>query len=386
MPDAAARRFPGTCRTNGRYEAIAVATIFGLSYGLTSPLIAADLAARGSGALLIGLNAALHAVGVLSIAPYLPRLAHRFGARVLIVAALLLSTMILVAFPAVTSIYLWFPLRLVLGIASETLFVLSETWANDLSDDTTRGRTMAVYTSAISLGYAGGPAILSAVGSGPTAFGVGAGIAALALLPMLGPWAVPPARTDSGTTRTFRYLLIAPIAIVTSFLNAAVEAAGLSFITLYATNNGWSEAQGLQMVSLLMVGAVLLQLPIGWLADCGHPRRLALTLAVLSTAGAWLWPATLTSVPLANTLAFVWGGIFVGIYTVMLTLLGQRFRGGDLIGIYALMSVAWGIGALVGPFLVGFAMTLSPQYGFPYAVAILCGLFAGFLVLGKSEA
>ncbi len=48
---------------------IAAAAIFGLTYGLSAPLIAVDLAARGAGEFLIGLNAAMHAVGVLSIAP-----------------------------------------------------------------------------------------------------------------------------------------------------------------------------------------------------------------------------------------------------------------------------------------------------------------------------
>ena len=47
---------------------IAAAAIFGVTYGLSAPLIALDLAARGFGEVTIGLNAAMHAVGVLVIA------------------------------------------------------------------------------------------------------------------------------------------------------------------------------------------------------------------------------------------------------------------------------------------------------------------------------
>jgi hypothetical protein len=60
---------------------IATASIFGLTYSLTAPLIALQLAQRGYGEFYIGLNAAMHAVGVLLIAPVLPGLAVRFGAR-----------------------------------------------------------------------------------------------------------------------------------------------------------------------------------------------------------------------------------------------------------------------------------------------------------------
>jgi len=44
---------------------IATASIFGLTYSLTAPLIALQLAQRGYGEFYIGLNAAMHAAGVL---------------------------------------------------------------------------------------------------------------------------------------------------------------------------------------------------------------------------------------------------------------------------------------------------------------------------------
>jgi MFS family permease len=365
---------------------VAAAAIFGLTYGLSAPLIAVDLAARGAGEFLIGVNAAMHAVGVLLIAPFLPRLTVRFGARRLIVAALVLSTLVLVLFPFAAWIGWWFPLRLLLGMGAEVLFVLTETWTNDLSSDRVRGRMMAVYTASLSLGFAGGPAILSLVGSEPRAYWIGGAIAALAIVPLLGSWLVLPQATPLERGGTMRYLRLAPIAVATTLLNAAVETAGLTFIALYATGMGWSQLQGLRLVSALLLGAIVLQLPIGWLADRVDRRRLTLTLAVLSAAGALVWPWMLGSSALSFALVFVWGGLFVGIYTVMLSLVGSRYKGSDLVGIYAVMSVAWGGGALLGPAAVGVAMQASPTYGLPYAVAGGCALFALFMALRKGDA
>ena len=84
---------------------IAAATIFGLTYSLSAPLIAVDLDKHGFSETFIGLNAAMHAVGVLPVAPLLPRLAAWMGARQLTVAALLLSAVVLALFPLVPNIY-----------------------------------------------------------------------------------------------------------------------------------------------------------------------------------------------------------------------------------------------------------------------------------------
>jgi MFS family permease len=262
---------------------------------------------------------------------------------------------------------------------------MSETWTNELSNDRVRGRTMALYTAALSLGMVGGPALLSVIGARPLAYWVGAGIAAAAILLVAGPWVVAPARVEKPGANPLRYLRLAPIAIATTILNAAIETAGLSFIALYATGMGWSEQQAMRLISTLMLGAIILQLPIGWLADRMNPRRLALSLAILSAVSALLWPWMLGQQWLAFSVIFVWGGLFVGIYTVMLTMVGSRYSGSDLVGIYSVMGLAWGGGALLGPSLAGFAMTRSSQFGLPVFVAISCAVFAVFMVFSRSD-
>ena len=364
---------------------IATASIFGLTYSLTAPLIALQLAQRGYGELYIGLNAAMHAAGVLLIAPVLPRLAVKFGARRLIVAALLSTTVLLALFPLVPAVWLWFPLRLGFGIGAEILFVMSETWTNELSNDRVRGRTMAIYTASLSLGMVGGPAVLSLIGARPLAYWVGAAISAAAILFIVAPWVRAPAKVEHPESNPLKYFRMAPIAIATTVLNAAIETAGLSFIALYATGMGWSEAGAMRLISTLMLGAILLQLPIGWLADRMDPRRLALGLAVLSAVSALVWPWMLGTHWLAYTLIFVWGGLFVGIYTVMLTMVGGKYSGADLVGIYAVMGLAWGGGALIGPSMAGFAMGVSSYYGLPIFVAIACAIFAVYMFFSRSD-
>jgi MFS family permease len=364
---------------------ITTASIFGLTYSLTAPLIALQLAQRGYGEFYIGLNAAMHAAGVLLIAPLLPRLAGKFGARGLVVSALMLTAFLLALFPLVPAVWLWFPLRLGFGIGAEILFVMSETWTNELSNDKVRGRTMAVYTASLSLGMVGGPALLSLIGVRPMAYWVGAAICVGAVVFVAGPWVLAPAKAQHPESNPLKYFRMAPIAVATTVLNAAIETAGLSFIALYATGMGWTDAGAMRLISTLMLGAIVLQLPIGWLADRVDPRRLALWLAVLSALSALVWPWMLSQHWLAYSLIFFWGGLFVGIYTVMLTMVGSRYSGSDLVGIYAVMGLAWGGGALLGPSMAGLAMGVSSFYGLPVFVAIACAVFAAYMFFSRSK-
>jgi MFS family permease len=376
------RRWPRLLSTAA---VIVAATIFGLSYSLSAPLIAMSLAAGGHSGTYIGVNAAMHALGVLLIAPAMPALVGRFGARALAVAALIVTAVVLAAFTRVTDVAWWFPLRVVLGMAAETLFVMSETWTNVLTTEQARGRTMAVYTAALSLGMVLGPALLSVLGVDMGAYLAGAAIALAAVAFVLPPWVVAPGRSKPEHAHPMRYLRLAPIAIATTVLNAGVETAGLSFISLYATQLGWTEVRAMQLISVLMLGAIVLQLPIGWLADKVSKRRLVLALASISAVAALFWPFALREVWLAFAVVFVWGGLFVGIYTVMLAMVGSRFQGGDLVGVYAVMGLAWGLGALVGPALAGVAMGMSALFGLPGVIALGCAVFAVFMAVSRSE-
>ena len=364
---------------------IAAATTFGLTYSLTAPLIAMSLMVRGYSSLFIGMNAAMHAVGVLLAAPMLPGLAARLGTRQLTVMALAVSAVLLVFFRLWPLVWLWFPLRIALGAAAEVLFVMSETWTNVLSDERSRGRTMAIYTAALSFGMVLGPTLLSELGVSNRAFTVGAAISAGTILFVISPWVRAPARSAPEPAQPLKYLRLAPVAIATTVLNAGVETAGLSFIALYATGMGWSEHRAMQLISTLMLGAIVLQLPIGWLADKVDKRRLALTLAWISALTALLWPFALQETRLAFVMVFVWGGLFVGIYTVMLTMVGSHFQGNDLVGVYSVMGLAWGAGAMLGPGMAGVAMQGSARFGLPGVIAVACALFGLFMMRSRSR-
>jgi len=360
---------------------MSIAAMFAMTYSLSAPLVALKLAAHGLDESWIGINAAMHAVGVLLVAPILPWLAVRFGIRRLVLTALVLAGLVLLGFAAEPPLWVWFVLRILLGISSEQLFVFSETWTSELCSETTRTRTMATYMTVMSCGLALGPMLMWWFGvHGSHAFLAGVVPLMLAGLMVASPQIVVPSAHAAQRISVFHAVRAAPVAIAATALNAAVETAGLSFLAIYAMRLGWPEPRAANLVSIMMVGAIVLQIPIGWLGDRMDRFRLVVVLSLLAGLGALAWPFALHDLRFGYPLVFAWGGIFVGIYTLLLSIVGSRFSGSDLVSIYAAMGLTFGGGALLGPALAGLAMDAA-LHGLALFVAAACFLFLGFVLI-----
>jgi hypothetical protein len=113
--------------------------------------------------------------------------------------------------------------------------------------------------------------------------------------------------------------------------------------------------------------------------------RLAIVLGLVAVGGALLWPLVLSHPWIAYPMLFLWGGVFVGIYTLMMAVVGSRFAGTELVGIYAVMGLVWGVGALLGPALAGLAMDLA-THGLPIFAALACLAFTIYAATSRSSA
>ena len=81
---------------------IVCVAVFGITYGLSAPLIATQLQANGFSEQYIGFNAAMQAVGVFIIAPFLPRLFQMFSPKLILITSL-------AAVAIVMLLFIWLP-------------------------------------------------------------------------------------------------------------------------------------------------------------------------------------------------------------------------------------------------------------------------------------
>ena len=152
----------------------------------------------------------------------------------------------------------------------------------------------------------------------------------------------------------------------------------MALLPVYGVRSGQPATTAAVMLTVLGVGRIALQFPIGILADrVDRYRLLAMCIAGTGTATVLL-PMVVTDSLRLVILLFFWGGLIGGIYTLALTLIGERFRGEQLRTANAGLGVLWGIGSLSGPTLTGVAMDLYDPHGFVATLVILC---AGGLIV-----
>jgi MFS family permease len=364
-------------RRRGLVAAIASVTVFGLSIGEGAPLMSLLLEARGTDATLNGFNAASAFLGVL-VGPLLaPRWVRWVGLRNLLLACFALDILVFMLVKVFAGLGAWFVLRIMLGLIGSTIFTASEASINLLAGDARRGRIIGIYAAALSAGFALGPLLLAMTGiAGWAPFIANGAITACAMLPLLGLGDLGRELGRRGV-RLIGVVWRAPLIVCAVGLFGLYEAAMLTLLPIWGVRRGLDAGAAAATVSVVYVGAIVLQIPIGWLSD--HlPRPVVLRLCgFVGLAGAVLLVAATTSGAVLYALLFVWGGVASGIYPLALGMAGDRFRGHELVTANAAMIMAYGLGALLGPPLGGAAMDAWNPQGLPGALALL---FACFLL------
>lgn len=360
---------------------ISAMVVVNLVFGLTLPLLSLVLDDLGTSKTVIGLSVMAQACAGLVIAPVVPRLLTRFGAGTLMRGAALLAAATLLLLGSTAEVALWFPLRFLLGVAGSVMWSCSEAEINELVDEQWRGRIIGLYGAAGAVGFALGPLVLMLTGSdGMLPFAVTAALVMLTSLPLL--WMRPhkPARQEPNHPSLLRIFRLAPEIMLLNLVYAAAIEAFIAFFPLFGIEAGIGERRSLALLTLFGFGGVVLQLPLGWLADHMDRRRMLLGCLLLTGAGFVALPGLVgTGAPAAGFM-FVLGGVEGMIYAMGVILLGQRFRGVELATASVLFTGMWGAGTMVGPALVGAGMDLFGAGVLPLLVAAIYAVYLPLLL------
>jgi MFS family permease len=364
--------------------AIASVATFGIGIGFSAPLFSLTLEARGTEASLTGFNAAAGYLGVVLGPLWTPLLVRRFGLRPFMLACLALDIALFLPMRVFDGLDAWFALRLMLGMVGSSLFTASEAWINMLAGDRSRGRVIGAYAAALAGGFALGPLLLGLTGiRGWTPYLVGAGVTALAALPLIGAGPLARGLGREKGAGLFVILARAPFIVLTVALYGCFESAAMALLPIWGVRIGFDHAAAAALLTALGFGSIALQLPIGWLSDKLERVSVLRLCAAGGFIGAALLPLLASAGPAAIFPAMlIWGGLAAGIYPVALAMAGARFRGAELVGANAALIIAYGAGSLIGPSLGGIAMDLWNPEGLLAALALLFALFLAMTWLG----
>lgn len=360
----------------GVLAVIASVAIVGLATGFSVPLVSLRLAATGTDTTIIGVMAAMPALGILLIAPIVTRLTSRYSPRLLFLFSTILSALSILALGTTDSLPLWFVLRLTMGAASGVLVVLGEAWVNHAAEDGRRGRLVAVYATTFSLFQVAGPSLLAMTGSDgwqPLIIIAVLHVAAMALLTG-GQCGFDISEEHAGLDIMSFIRQVPAIAfgvLTFSFFDSVV----LAMMPLYGLHHGFSEELALLMVTVIFAGDASLQIPLGWLADKYDLGKLHLACGSTVVLLAGVIPFIMDSKGLLWPALVLLGAAAGGIYTLALIRIGHRFQGRDLVTANSAVAMLWGVGSLAGPVLGSAAFKVMEPDGLMVSLLLMALMF-----------
>ena len=352
--------------------------------GILAPLVALELARTGVGAGAIGLVTSAYFAGFLAGTLTGHRVIDRVGhIRAFAVFAALAANAAL-AHILTTDTLLWIALRIVLGYAFAGLFVIVESWLNDKATGATRGRIFAVYmvaswaatgVSPLALNFEDrlGTTLLIAI----VAMLLTTALVSMALTRVGNPEIGH--REHFGIGRLFR---VSPSGVTTCFASGFVMTAFYGLLPAYTEAKGLTTGQLAVVYSASTIAGLVIQYPVGMLAD--RLGRRPLMVACAAGGAAIAGAVALLGVPsfaVLLALLFTLEGIVAPLYALGVGQTNDYIERKDFVAASAGLLFAWGLGAAIGPVAAGVVMARMGADGLFWFVAAGLAATALFLLV-----
>jgi MFS family permease len=357
----------------------------GLIFGFQPPLIALVLSRAGSSSFAVGGVTAASLIAVILLGPFYPAAISRLGLKACIVAGICCAALVLILMPVWPDVAFWLVLRFITGCALGLSWIASEVWLNSISGDDSRGTVMGIYGTVFSAGVMMGPALLEWTGTrGPLPFAVGS----VCLLLTLAPLAVMQRVRGSAQAFTPMSDFVgmvrgAPVVMLAALIAGLIESAELTLLPLFGVHEGFPERGALLLVTVFMAGNVVLQVPIGVLADRLGRRLMLAVCALLSCIGPLLLLPWLATPALLWPLIFVWGGTLYAFYSQGVALLGQEYAAAELPTANTVFVMVYCLGGVIGPSAGGLIMDVWPDHGLQSLLSGAACVLLGGLAWGS---
>jgi MFS family permease len=311
---------------------------------------------------LIGLNSSIYYFGIVLAAVTVPWVMRRWG-RGTVVAGMILSGLTVACLPWTGHLAFWLACRFLNGTAASMTLISLETFVNRHSAAENRARNFGIYAFAIALGWALGNLIgLEMYVVLPRlALALGGIITCLSTIWLVGfpAWPAEPADLHHGSSP--RLLRRHFLSYGSAWSQGFLEGGMVAFLAVYLVYLGMSENRVAWLTSGIMIGVIVFQIPVAWLADRLGRTRVLIGCYAAAALGLAFLPGCGDSVWLALGL-FLVGACSGAFYPLGLAILGEQLAPSHLARANAWYLAINCIGSVVGPTATGWVMD---QFGKP---------------------
>ncbi|MDG1317510.1 MAG: MFS transporter [Paracoccaceae bacterium] len=343
------------------------AIALGAAFGGYLPLIALWMETLEVSFQQIGIVSGASALGIIFSAYFAPHLAQKYGYVVTINIGLIIAAIMTVLFRYTENYAVWLAIRFVGGLGLGLHWVLTEAWLANIVSDHGRTRVMAIYATAISVGFAAGPGIIWLFGfATPTPFYLIAAFLLIAALPIYILRGHEPNAEFSSGGSPLLLIRRAPTVASACIVAGGVDLALISLVpAMVARSPGAEPVLALSLVPAMALGTMLLQYPIAIMADRYGLRKVSIIIATTGVSFCSLIPFFLDSIIIAIGVAFLGAGLVYGLYSIGLAMLSKRFTGGEIVAANAGFVIIFEAANLMGPGIAGVLLDMNIRLGLP---------------------
>jgi len=349
--------------------------IFVASSGLLSSSLSLHAGEMGLPTTVIGLIMAAYFLGFI-IGTYLcPRVISAVGHIRAFSVFAAIAAAAAIAHALVFGVIAWALLRLLTGICLAGLFMVVESWLNEQTANSVRGRVFAVYQIISLISVAFGqwllllrPANLSAP------FLICGMLFALALVPISLARVTEPAPVPRVRLDLQHLWSVSPLGVLGAFTAAVANSVFFALGPVFGAATGMTLTQLAGFMSTVVVGGVLLQWPIGHFSDRFDRRRIILTVSASATVvAAFAVIARDHHAFLFYLSVFLYGGATFSVYPLCVAHSNDHARSKDFIKTASGLLLVYGTGATLGPAIAGATMA---SFGAESFFKFLMGAYA----------
>ncbi len=272
--------------------------------------------------------------------------------------------------------WVWVALRILIGIGFSGVYVVAESWLNDSSTNENRGKTLAIYISIQMLGIILAQGLLNLSDtSGYLLFVLASVLVSMSFTPILLSVSPTPRKEITKSMKIGQLFKVSPLGVFGSFCLGAVFAALLGMSPVFAARIELTPAEIALFMAMIYSGALILQYPIGYLSDRLNRRKLILIVATICTILSLIGAFTESYLITLMIVTFLIGGTTNPLYSLLLSCANDYLEVRDMAAGASGFIFVNGLGAITGPFLVGWLMDFIGPYGFfIYIAAIMASL------------
>ncbi len=298
--------------------------------------------------------------------------------RVFAALASLASTVALVQAIAVHPL-VWGPTRFITGMCMAGLYVVAESWLNDIARPETRGRILAAYMVVSMGGVAIGQALLvTASALDVTLFIVASVLISMAVIPISLSTSHAPTKATPEPMSLSEMVRIVPTGMI-SMLFVGVSAGVLFGMgPVFATRSGLTSNQTALFLFAPILGAVVFQFPLGIISD-RVPRRGLLAVVATTAAVIALGLTRLDVTSTTGTAAmFLLGGAMFPLYSLAIAYTNDWIPDSQRVAASSSLVMINGTGAILGPLAAAVLFSVSDD-AFFYLIAAAHALMATYI-------